>query len=130
MPRRPRPSSRKAPQRAAPTQQAVSSSSQVTGVDKIASRTTRQQPQAQESPSHSEASSSVSEGDALSGDESSDAYSSDLDDEDADAGAEPHVPRVAQWVDEEELEAISGEGSSLEDSEEDIDDGARLVSLL
>lgn len=121
MPRRPRPASRKLPP-SAPAQKlksALVSSRPTPGSVKTSGR------RLEEGASESESSGSQS---GLEEEESSEKKDSGGEQEEFDADAEPDVPRVAQWVDEEDLEDISDEEfeSSSGESEEEVD-GDRLV---
>ncbi|KAL1951864.1 hypothetical protein VTO73DRAFT_1013 [Trametes versicolor] len=124
MPRRPRPASRKLPP-SAPAQKlksALVSSRPTPGSVKTSGR------RLEEGASESESSGSQS---GLEEEESSEKKDSGGEQEEFDADAEPDVPRVAQWVDEEDLEDISDEEfeSSSGESEEEVD-GDRLEADL
>ena len=126
MPRRPRPASRK------PPQHAISVTNGRTGSATAQAKTPRKPdsqvklPQA-DSDSAASGSNSGSE-DFFEDDSDSDPSGSEAEEEaeedDPYADAEPDAARVAQWVDEEELDNVSDESESEGDEEAD---GARLV---
>ena len=124
MPRRPRPASRRPPQHELPPQQNASKP-RAPGSEKTGRR-----PEIQVQELNSDEGSSGSGDDESFDQESGIESRSDLEDEFDDIDdAEPDAPRVAQWVDEEELDGISAEDSEEDVTGDELDevDGTRLV---
>ncbi|KAI0756921.1 hypothetical protein C8Q80DRAFT_65573 [Daedaleopsis nitida] len=131
MPRRPRPASRRPPQYAGSPVKAKPATKAAPVKTASATRTNRKHPVSQEnSESETTASHSDSEGSFEEGEGSSDAGSSgsEAGEDDLNADAEPDVARVAQWVDEDDLDVGSEEEEESSDEEEG--DGARLEADL
>ncbi|KAI0335200.1 DUF947-domain-containing protein [Cubamyces sp. BRFM 1775] len=114
MPRRPRPNARRPPQRAAPATSKSKSSIAAAHSGKVSRRQFEEDVSEEEQGSGSESLSDHSQEDS---DASSEPESGGEDFEEADA--EPDAPRVAQWVDEEELDEVSDEESESQDSDEE-----------
>ncbi|OSD03137.1 DUF947-domain-containing protein [Trametes coccinea BRFM310] len=120
MPRRPRPATRRVPSHIA----AAASKSSVTAASahgKSVSRKPSRKHFEEEEVSDSESSGSGSQHSESSPEESdaSQSGSENSAEEFEEMDAEPDAPRVAQWVDEEELDALSDEASNSESDEEE-----------
>ena len=130
MPRRPRPTTRRPPQHGEHTEKAKPAASSSRA--KTVSTKGKGRIQSHQDHSESDSSSSGSGVEGFSEDEdgSDGALSNSGEDEDElRADAEPDAARVAQWVDEEELENISEEEEESTDGGENAD-STRLVRSL
>ncbi|KAH9898328.1 hypothetical protein C8Q73DRAFT_395303 [Cubamyces lactineus] len=109
MPRRPRPDARKPPQRVAAAAGKFKPAAAPSA--KASRRQIDQVSEAEASGSESSSNGSQGQLEAISDSESGEDFD--------DADAEPDAPRVAQWVDEEELDELTDEDSESEDSDEE-----------
>ncbi|RDX55784.1 DUF947-domain-containing protein [Lentinus brumalis] len=125
MPRRPRPASRLLRQRGEPSNKPKPA----VGASHAKTATVKRRAQHQEDDTASDATPSASGSGEISEDEdmNGEPPGSEVGEDELDADAEPDAARVAQWVDEEELDNLSGEEESTED--EDVDNSRLELDL-
>ncbi|KAI0778257.1 hypothetical protein BD413DRAFT_507953 [Trametes elegans] len=127
MPRRARPATRKPPQRAASSATQRQAALVHSATKSRSTRKPAEPTSGSESEFEHQSPSEDSEEDPA---DSGSGSGSDDEQNDYEIDAEPDAPRVAQWMDEEELEEISDEESESAGSEDDEADNKRLEADL